>query len=82
MVTKELNEELDGEYQELQGLLNFKRNSKATPLDEQLKEKHEREAKMSEREKDRKKAKDANKQPTFEELRSELVNQVKNFPLR
>ena len=37
---------------------------------------------MSDREKDRKKAQDASKQPTFEELRSELVNQVKNFPIR
>ena len=37
---------------------------------------------MSEREKNKIKAVAANKQPTFEELRSELVNQVKNFPIR
>ena len=80
-INTELQEELDDEYQDLLRLLKYE-TGVARPLEDQLREKHEAESKMTKKELAEKKAREENKQPSYEEIRRQLVPQTKQAPLK
>ena len=80
-INHDLVKELDGDFGELTQFLEYKKST-VKPLEEQLQEKREQEAKMTKKELDKKKLEDQSRQPTYQEILASLQYKERAVPLK